>query len=69
MEAGAFGLGGALIYPPGNDASTKELVEIAEAMAPYGGLYITHMRSDADTVLEGKTRRSASAGKEVCRST
>jgi dihydroorotase/N-acyl-D-amino-acid deacylase len=53
MEDGAFGLGTALIYPPGNYASTAELVEVAKAMAPYGGLYITHMRSEADKVLEG----------------
>ncbi len=53
MEDGAFGLGTALIYPPGNYASTEELIEIVKAMAPYGGLYITHMRSEADKVLEG----------------
>jgi N-acyl-D-amino-acid deacylase len=53
MEDGAFGLGTALIYPPGNYASTAELIEIAKVMAPYGGLYITHMRSEADKVLEG----------------
>ena len=53
MEDGAFGLGSALIYPPGSFASTEELIEVAKAMAPYGGLYITHMRSEADKVLEG----------------
>ncbi len=53
MEDGAFGLGTALIYPPGNYASTAELVEIARAMAPSHGVYITHMRSEADHLLEG----------------
>ncbi len=52
MEDGAFGLGTALIYPPGNYASTEELIAIAKVMAPYGGIYITHMRSEADQVLE-----------------
>ncbi len=52
MEDGAFGLGSALIYPPGNYASTDELIELAKAMAPYGGVYITHMRSEADAWLE-----------------
>jgi dihydroorotase/N-acyl-D-amino-acid deacylase len=52
MEDGAFGLGTALIYPPGSYASTRELVEIAKAMAPYHGVYITHMRSEADHFLE-----------------
>jgi dihydroorotase/N-acyl-D-amino-acid deacylase len=52
MEDGAFGIGTALIYPPGNYATTAELVEMAKAMAPYGGVYITHMRSEADRLLE-----------------
>lgn len=52
MQDGAFGIASALIYPPGNYASTDELVEIARAMAPYGGVYITHMRSETDRLLE-----------------
>ena len=52
MEDGAFGIASALIYPPGNFASTAELGEIAGAMAGYGGVYITHMRSEADRFLE-----------------
>ena len=52
MEDGAFGLASALIYPPNTFATTEELVEEAKAMAPYGGVYITHMRSEADRLLE-----------------
>lgn len=52
MQDGAFGLASALIYPPGNFASTEELGQIAAAMAPYGGVYITHMRSEGDQFLE-----------------
>jgi dihydroorotase/N-acyl-D-amino-acid deacylase len=52
MEDGAFGIASALIYPPGIFASTEELVEQAKAMAPYGGVYITHMRSEGDRLLE-----------------
>jgi dihydroorotase/N-acyl-D-amino-acid deacylase len=52
MEDGAFGIGSALIYPPGNFASTEELISINRAAAPYGGVYITHMRSEADNFLE-----------------
>src|SRR5688572_25404051 len=55
MEDGAFGLASALIYPPGVFASTDELVEVAKAMAPYGGVYITHMRSEADQLLEARS--------------
>jgi dihydroorotase/N-acyl-D-amino-acid deacylase len=52
MEDGALGVASALIYPPANFASTDELIEQAKAMAPYGGIYITHMRSEADRFLE-----------------
>jgi dihydroorotase/N-acyl-D-amino-acid deacylase len=52
MEDGAFGIGSALIYPPGSFADTDELVAINAAAAPYGGVYITHMRSEADNFLE-----------------
>ena len=52
MRDGAFGVGSALIYPPGNYASTEELIEEAKAMAPYGGVYITHMRSEGDRLVE-----------------
>ena len=53
MEDGAFGVASALIYPPGNFAGTDELAEVVAATAPYGGVYITHMRSEADRFLEG----------------
>jgi dihydroorotase/N-acyl-D-amino-acid deacylase len=52
MEDGAFGVASALIYPPNTYAATAELTEIARAMAPYGGVYITHMRSEGDQFLE-----------------
>jgi len=52
MLDGAFGIGSALIYPPGEYANTRELTGIAKAMAPFGGLYITHMRSEADHLIE-----------------
>ncbi len=52
MLDGAFGLATALVYPPGNFATTEELMAMAEEMAPHGGVYITHLRSEADTFLE-----------------
>ena len=52
MRDGAFGVASALIYPPGNYATTGELVEMAKAMSPLGGIYISHMRSEADGYLE-----------------
>src|SRR5438045_4223473 len=52
MLDGAFGVGSALIYPPGNYAETAELIAEAQAMSPYGGVYITHMRSEGDRFIE-----------------
>lgn len=52
MRDGAFGLGSALIYPPGSYAGTDELIAEAEAMAPYHGVYITHIRSEDDQLFE-----------------
>ena len=52
MEDGAFGIASALIYPPNTYASTAELTELAKAMSPYGGVYITHMRNEGDKLLE-----------------
>jgi len=63
MEDGALGVGSALIYPPGSYASTDELIAEAKAMAPYGGTYITHMRSEGDRLLEA-TDEAIEIGKE-----
>lgn len=53
MRDGAFGVASALVYPPGNFADTDELISINAAAAPFGGVYITHMRSEGDHLLEG----------------
>ncbi len=52
LRDGAFGISSALIYPPGSYAGTPELIEMAKAMAPYHGAYITHMRSEDDSLFE-----------------
>jgi N-acyl-D-amino-acid deacylase len=52
MADGALGMGTALIYPPGRFASTGELVALSEVVAQYDGLYISHMRSEGDQLLE-----------------
>ncbi len=52
MEDGAFGVASALIYPPGNYASTEELIAAAKAVAPFGGIYASHMRSEGDRIIE-----------------
>ena len=52
MEAGALGIGTSLIYAPANYASTEELIELCKVAAKYKGKYISHMRSEADALLE-----------------
>jgi N-acyl-D-amino-acid deacylase len=52
MEEGAMGLGSSLIYAPATYASTEELIELSKVAASYGGLYITHMRSEGDFILD-----------------
>ncbi|PYQ33681.1 MAG: aminoacylase [Acidobacteria bacterium] len=53
MSDGAFGVASALIYAPGAYATTDELIELSKAAAPYGGIYISHMRSEGNRLLEG----------------
>lgn len=52
MADGALGIASALIYAPGYYASTEELIELCRAAAPYQGVYISHMRSEGDRLLE-----------------
>ena len=55
MEEGAMGLGSSLIYAPADYASTDELIELAKVASAYGGIYITHMRSESDRILPAMT--------------
>jgi N-acyl-D-aspartate/D-glutamate deacylase len=52
MAHGACGLSTGLIYHPGRYSSTEEIVALAEEVAPYGGIYATHMRNEGDRLLE-----------------
>ena len=47
MEHGAFGLSSGLAYIPGTYTDTEDVIEIAKVMAPYGGIYTTHMRNES----------------------
>ena len=52
MEQGALGVGSSLIYPPAFYAQTDELVALMKVAAEYGGVYISHLRSEANHLLE-----------------
>ncbi len=52
MNEGAMGVGSSLIYAPGNFAETDELVALMTEAGRCGGMYISHMRSEGDRILE-----------------
>jgi len=46
MAQGAWGLSAGLEYVPGRWSNTDEVVALAEEIAPYRGVYISHERSE-----------------------
>lgn len=52
MEEGAVGLGASLIYAPAFYASTEEIIELCKVISEYDGLYISHLRSEANGLME-----------------
>ena len=52
MEQGACGFSTGLVYEPGRYSDTDEIVELAGVSAEAGGLYATHMRNEAERLLE-----------------
>src|SRR3954463_3037116 len=51
MQDGAFGLSSGLFYVPGTFTPTDEVVELAKVAGRMGGIYISHMRDEANGVL------------------
>jgi len=51
MEEGALGVGSSLIYAPAFYADTEELIALAAVAGEYGGMYISHMRSEGNNLL------------------
>lgn len=52
MEQGALGLSTSLQYVPDRFASTEEVIELAKVAARFGGIYISHQRSEGNKVFE-----------------
>jgi N-acyl-D-amino-acid deacylase len=52
MREGAMGVTTALIYTPAVFAKTAELVELAKVASQSGGMYISHMRSEGNRLLD-----------------
>lgn len=64
MDAGAIGMSTGLVYPPGAWAETPELVELANVVAPYGGIYTSHIRNEGLGV-QGAVAEAMSIGQQA----
>lgn len=52
MRSGALGFSTGLAYLPGIYSTTDEIVALASAAAPYGGIYASHIRDQGDKITE-----------------
>jgi len=52
MKEGAMGVGSSLIYAPATYAKTPELIAITQEAGKCGGMYISHMRSEGNKLIE-----------------
>jgi N-acyl-D-amino-acid deacylase len=52
MQEGAMGVGTSLMYPPDSFAKTGELIALCKVASKYGGIYISHMRSESNKINE-----------------
>ncbi|HTB98881.1 MAG TPA: D-aminoacylase [Terracidiphilus sp.] len=52
LDGGALGLSSGLAYPSARAASTNEVIALAEPLAAAGAVYVTHMRTEADAILD-----------------
>src|SRR4030095_14369058 len=52
MRDGAIGLSTGLEYETAKPASTEEVVALAQAASAHGGIYISHIRDEADKAFE-----------------
>src|SRR5262245_59060973 len=52
LQAGAIGLSTGLGYPTAEPAPTSEVKALAELLKPAGALHTTHMRDEAEQVME-----------------
>jgi N-acyl-D-amino-acid deacylase len=64
LREGAGGFSTGLYYPPNMHAPTEEVIAVAEVMREEGGLYATHMRDEADGVMDS-IRETLRIGREA----
>jgi N-acyl-D-amino-acid deacylase len=64
LQAGAAGISTGLYYEPAAAAPTEEVIEVCADLREHGALYCTHMRNEADRVLDSLAE-SARIGQEL----
>ena len=52
LDGGALGLSSGLAYASARDASTDEVMALAQPLYAAGGVYVTHMRTEAEAILD-----------------
>lgn len=67
MEDGAFGLSTGLTYVPSQFASTQELMELCKIIAPFGGIYNSHMRNEGNELVKSVKEVIEIAEKSGCK--
>jgi N-acyl-D-aspartate/D-glutamate deacylase len=51
MNKGAFGLSSGPFYTPGSYSDTRELVEVTKVIAPFNGVYTSHIRDESNYTI------------------
>tara|TARA_B100000579_G_scaffold394753_1_gene372339 strand:+ start:2747 stop:4258 length:1512 start_codon:yes stop_codon:yes gene_type:complete len=52
MESGCLGFSTGLVYEPGRYSKTEEIIELAKILKKYNGVYVSHMRNEAEGLIE-----------------
>jgi N-acyl-D-aspartate/D-glutamate deacylase len=64
MRDGAMGLSSSLIVPPDTYLDTRQLIDLASAVQPFGGIYSTHMRTEGEGIFDA-IREAITIGEEA----
>ena len=52
MDAGAIGMSTGTFYATATHATTEEIIEVGRPLSPHRAVYVTHMRDEADKIME-----------------
>jgi len=65
LEEGSFGLSTGLMYPPGNQSDTDEIVTLAASAGRAGGIYTSHLRSYLSPTIDFAVDEAIEIGREA----